>query len=318
MARAGRARPAASPGEAFIPQHHSSAPHSNHRLLRLMAEARWLLFSVIALYLLLILFTHSMADPGWSRTGEAATLVNKGGRAGAVLADILYYLFGFSAWWWAVLFVKQVVIGLQRLRTWMQGGTVWNTPPAALLLSAAGFLLLLLGSSGIEALRFHHLTLALPYAPGGVIGELLSHLQHSLGFTGAMLSLLLAVLVGFSLHFQVSWLTVAERVGEGLERLVQLIKQRRELRVDRAVGEIAAAQREEQVEQDRAHFDDAKPIRIEPALTEITRSERVAREKQKPLFSELPDSTLPTIDLLDPPPVNQQFVSTDTMEFTSR
>ena len=38
---------------------------------------------------------------------------------------------------------------------------------------------------------------------------------------------------------------------------------------------------------------------IEPVLVDVPKSERVAKERQKPLFTELPDSKLPQVDLLD-------------------
>jgi S-DNA-T family DNA segregation ATPase FtsK/SpoIIIE len=47
-------------------------------------------------------------------------------------------------------------------------------------------------------------------------------------------------------------------------------------------------------------------------------SERVVREKQRPLFRDLPDSPLPPLSLLEPPPVLQESVSAETLEYTSR
>ena len=40
---------------------------------------------------------------------------NRGGMLGAYLADILLYLFGFSAWWWVVLLLHRVRAGYRRL-----------------------------------------------------------------------------------------------------------------------------------------------------------------------------------------------------------
>ena len=60
------------------------------------------------------------------------------------------------------------------------------------------------------------------------------------------------------------------------------------------------------------------PVQIEPALAEVPRSDRVVKERQKPLFKELPDSKLPQVDLLDAALVRQETVSSDTLEMTSR
>jgi S-DNA-T family DNA segregation ATPase FtsK/SpoIIIE len=59
-------------------------------------------------------------------------------------------------------------------------------------------------------------------------------------------------------------------------------------------------------------------VRIEPPKVEIPKSERAAREKQVPLFENLPDSLLPPLHLLDDPEKNVDVMSADTLEFTSR
>jgi len=60
------------------------------------------------------------------------------------------------------------------------------------------------------------------------------------------------------------------------------------------------------------------PVPIEPAVAAIVQSERITKEKQNPLFNELPDSPLPQVSLLDPALVHQETVSADILEMTSR
>jgi S-DNA-T family DNA segregation ATPase FtsK/SpoIIIE len=57
---------------------------------------------------------------------------------------------------------------------------------------------------------------------------------------------------------------------------------------------------------------------IEPAVMDVPRSDRVVKERQKPLFTELPDSKLPQVDLLDSLSIRQETVSPETLEMTSR
>jgi S-DNA-T family DNA segregation ATPase FtsK/SpoIIIE len=57
---------------------------------------------------------------------------------------------------------------------------------------------------------------------------------------------------------------------------------------------------------------------VEPEVVEVPQSTRVARERQKPLFAEMPDSRLPQVDLLDANSGRQDTVSADTLEMTSR
>lgn len=80
------------------------------RLLSIAREARWILFAALAAWLALVLATWNSADPAWSHSvgRDAEHLHNRGGVMGAYLADILLYLFGFSAWWWVILLVHRV------------------------------------------------------------------------------------------------------------------------------------------------------------------------------------------------------------------
>src|SRR5205807_7812548 len=104
-----------------------------------------------ALYLALVFGTFDKADPGWSHSAVGVEVSNAGGRVGAWIADILLFLFGVSAWWWIGLFAYAVAWGYRRL----DGSSISDHRP--FVISAVGFALLLLASSGIEALRLHSL-----------------------------------------------------------------------------------------------------------------------------------------------------------------
>ena len=88
-------------------------------------------------------------------------------------------------------------------------------------------------------------------------------------------------------------------------------------REDRKVGHVAAVKREEVVVQERAKIVEAPPIRIEPQVIEVQKSQRVEKEKQSALFVDM-DSDLPPLSLLDEAPPAQQTVTVETLEFTSR
>ena len=54
-------------------------------------------------------------------------------------------------------------------------------------------------------------------------------------------------------------------------------------------------------------------------MLQVERSERAEAERQATLFVDLPaDTQLPPLSLLDPPPVAQETVSQETLEYTSR
>jgi S-DNA-T family DNA segregation ATPase FtsK/SpoIIIE len=143
-------------------------------------------------------------------------------------------------------------------------------------------------------------------------------LGHTLGFTGGTLILLLLLAAGFSLFSGISWLTIIERVGAWSETAYLLAKNRWQEWQDRRAGVKAVIEREEVVEVSKKKLEVHEPIRIEPPAVDIPKSARVEREKQVPLFENLPDSLLPPLALLDEPERSHEVISTDTLEFTSR
>jgi S-DNA-T family DNA segregation ATPase FtsK/SpoIIIE len=283
------------------------------KLAALVREFWWFALLGLALYLALILYTYSAADPGWSRTGTGAGIANAGGRVGAWVADVMLYVFGLSAYWWVVGCTVLVWMGFHRIESEAQGDR------RSYAVAVIGFCVVLLASSGIEAIRLYSLKAALPQAPGGVLGAIFGgSLSQALGFTGATLMLLLLLAAGLSLFSGVSWLTVLERVGSWTETAWLFAARKWQEREDRRAGEQAVIKREELVEVSKKKLEVHEPVRIEPAAVEIPRSARVEREKQVPLFDNLPDSLLPPLGLLDEPEKSVEVLSTETLEFTSR
>src|SRR5687768_1814466 len=84
------------------------------RLSRLLMEARWIAMAVAFLYFVLILISYNKGDPGWSHANAVPKIANLGGKAGAWLSDLLLFIFGFSAWWWGVIFLRGVWQGWRR------------------------------------------------------------------------------------------------------------------------------------------------------------------------------------------------------------
>ncbi len=283
------------------------------RISRLLREAVSLVLGGIALYLSLILISFDRTDPGWSHSGTFRQVSNAGGSAGAWLADLLLYLFGMSAWWWVVFFLAAVWWGYRRI-------DITNVfDPRVLVLSFTGFITLLVASSGIEALRFHTLQASLPLAPGGLLGGGLSkQLSLLLGFTGATLGLMIIFAIGLSLFSGLSWVRLSEKIGGAVEAACCFIRDAWMLWLDRRAGKVSLHERETHVEEIRKQLPPPVPLHIEMPEAPIQKSQRVSREKQAPLFSDLPDSILPPLYLLDEPEKNIETLSSETLEFTSR
>jgi S-DNA-T family DNA segregation ATPase FtsK/SpoIIIE len=300
------------------------------KLAGLLREAKWLAFTAVAAYLLLILLTFHKGDPGWSVSATNAVTQNAGGRVGAWLADLLLYLFGLSAYWWVVLCGGAVAWGYRRIEPGEAeakgAGKGKGARPESgrrdrrpAWIALCGFALLLVASASLEALRLHSLRAELPLAPGGMIGLAFGgFLSAAVGFTGATLLLLTQAAVGFSLLSGVSWLAVAEFTGFLLESAWNFAGGTLERRRDERIGEQAREVRETAVKAEKKREEDHPPLVIAPPPPEIRKSERVQKEKQAPLFEHLPDTPLPPLKLLDEAGHTGETVSAETLEFTSR
>jgi DNA segregation ATPase FtsK/SpoIIIE, S-DNA-T family len=220
---------------------------------------------------------------------------------------VLLYLFGLSAWWWVALCAVVVAWAWRHLE------------PVRLGMALAGFTVLLLSSAALERLRLHSLTAELPFAPGGLVGDAAAGaLGSALGFTGATLALLTLVAIGWSLFVGVSWLTIFERVGAGLEKAYAFGLAAWERHRDRKLGTLAREERAVAVETEKLREEEHPPLRIEPPAPEIKKSERAQKEKQAPLFENLPDTPLPPLKLLDEAAKGGDTIAAETLEFTSR
>src|SRR6185503_2194068 len=122
------------------------------KLAALVRESGWFALLGLALYLLLVLFTYSRGDPGWSHSpSDPAVIHNAGGRVGAWIADVMLHLFGLSAYWWVAFCGATVWWGFRRIESVMEGDR------RSYAVMAIGFAMVLVASSGLEALRLYSL-----------------------------------------------------------------------------------------------------------------------------------------------------------------
>jgi S-DNA-T family DNA segregation ATPase FtsK/SpoIIIE len=300
-----------------VPPEPSALTLTPGRIASLLRESWWIGMVAVVVYLAMVLYTFDRADPGWSHSAQVSEIRNAGGAAGAWVADLLLWLFGLSAWWWLGFCLYLIWWAYRRL------DVLLALERAHLAVAVAGFLMLLVGSSSLEALRLYSHTAQLPLAPGGMIGLGLSGaVSSALGFTGSTLMFLVMMAVGFSLFTNLSLMALVENVGALVERGFEWMIVKWHERQDRRIGAQAAVERKEVVEVERKRFEHHEPVRIEPPKVEIVPSVRVEKEKikakQTQLFADLPDSALPPLNLLDEAEVQVEVVGNDTLEFTSR
>jgi S-DNA-T family DNA segregation ATPase FtsK/SpoIIIE len=310
------------------------------RAMRFAHEITLIAGFVVLLYWLLAMLSFTPSDAAWSTSGTGGEIKNWGGRIGAWLADASYFLAGYSVWWCLAAGLR---VWLSSLAGWLRGGepTPADQPPRgrfnrSRLAFWFGLLLLLCASAMLEWSRLYRLEFHLPGHGGGVLGYLVGPLGVKwMGFTGSALIAIAAGVIGSALVFRFSWSHIAERIGSRLYSLFELRREKREIAEDIAMGKRAVREREELASGEQGgELESADeelrivprpkrrapspPVQIEPAMTEVPRSDRVAKERQKPLFRELPDSKLPQVDLLDSAQARQETVSADTLEMTSR
>ena len=281
---------------------------------------------------LVALLTYSPQDGAWSTSGSGGPLLNRARWLGAWLADGSYFLLGFSVWWCVAAGVRTWLANLAR---WLRGHELLtfqgepNRVPLTLIAKFAGSRLgfwcglavLLCASSALEWSRFYSLEARLPGHGGGVLGYFLGPLWVDwLGFTGAALASIALAVVGAALVFRFSWARLAERLGAWLFFQIESKREQREVAQDLALGQQAALARAQGVTDERHDLavHHPKAVKIEPVLMVAPKSERIAKEMQKPLFTELPDSKLPQVALLDSALQPQDTVAPETLEMTSR
>ncbi|MEW6133610.1 MAG: DNA translocase FtsK 4TM domain-containing protein [Pseudomonadota bacterium] len=282
------------------------------RMLKLLREARAIAVLAAALFFAAMLATHSMDDRGFFTTGaEGSQPANLAGSLGAWISDLALGLLGYSAWWLVVLAIGYAVWVFRHLEEEPLAGR------RQLWVGLAGFVLLLLSSSAMEYVRLWSLK-DLPHGAGGIFGQGIGGAMLSVtGFTGSTLLLLIAMGIGFSLYTGLSWLRIAETIGEWLERAWRAAVGYVQRKRDERIGQAALQKREIVVAEEKKKLEDARPIRIEPVVTEVPKSPRIEQEKQTPLFRELPDSPLPPLHLLDEAAEAGEPVSKEALEFTS-
>jgi len=313
---------------------------------RFAQEIALLVSGVVLLLCLLALLSYQPTDPAWTTSGQGQTVRNWIGRAGAVMADLAFFCLGYSAWWCLAAAGRAWLVGLAR---WMRGASNEEAPlsPSDGLGGAwtfwIGLALLLVASTSLEWARLYRLEAHLPGHSGGVLGYLLGSVAVQwLGFTGAALAGLVVLVAAVALVFRFSWVHLAEALGSRIDGLLRSRHVKREIEEDLAMGQQALREREQAVpiQAIEPQWDmdsltpapegqlDLEPVPlpvaapaprvIELPVMDVPRSERVVKERQKPLFTELPDSKLPQVALLDSLSVRQETVSPETLEMTSR
>ena len=281
------------------------------QLGRGVREAVFFIFAAIAILLLIALLSYDSGDPGWSHTAHRSGVHNYGGRVGAWFADIFLYLFGYLA------YLAPIIVGFTGWLLFRGEKESGKLDLTELSVRWMGFFITLISGCGLAALHFADG--GLPMQAGGLLGQGIGHsLVNALSPIGATLLLLATFLAGFTLFSGLSWLSLSDQVGgwtlDSIEASIKWLSLQREKWQGRKLRE----QREEVFQVEHIKQRKRRKLRIEPKLNKIEISSRPVREKQIPLFKSPSDSSLPTIDLLEPPAEQKKGYSNESLEAISR
>ena len=272
-----------------------------------------LLLLAFTAYLLLSLVSFSPEDPGWSYTGTREQVLNDGGPIGAWIADVFLNLFGLLAY----------------LFPFMVGWIGWlffrDREPAdhpgvhLIALRWIGFFIILGAGCALTALHVPGETMQLPGGGGGILGAFLQEqLVSVFSFAGSSLLLLALLLSGFTLFTGISWLTVVDGIGGLTLRIYRWLVDAWDRLSDAWKAREARKRRSALVNIEQKKIEKRKPPKIEPVIQTVTKSERVEKERQVPMFEAAIEGDLPPLALLDPASHGGRGYSKESLEALSR
>ena len=183
-------------------------------VVNLIADALWLMGLAATLYLTISLISFDMGDPSWSRSSPVVEdAANWGGLFGAYIADVGYYLFGWSFWWWIV---AACVMLYKNFR--LHAKPALPGPYNHKIAVAALFILTVFSPVLEYFVLGGKYSESLPVGAGGMVGIRVGAIfAWLLGKSGSLLIILVVLLLSVSLLVQVSWLEVLN----GTSRTIQ-------------------------------------------------------------------------------------------------
>lgn len=288
-------------------------------------EWSWTFSIPVGVILAMTLGSYSPDDPAFSVSTSKAP-ENLCGLWGAWAADLLFGAFGLSAWWIVPGFFMIAVFAIRSQLRRARGETDPERINPPKFSACVGFLALMLGSTGLEALRLRRFEVVLPAHSGGVLGHSLgTSLEYYVGLGLSTVMFFTLMAIGLSLLMDFSWVNVSESLGRFLDRFVI----RPVVRLKSGEGPEAETKLAAQAEGDLAKQSRAAAVDTESRLPlRIIKPKAAAPERAAPApRSEAPrpegstpgaDSPRPSLGLLDDPDEETRGVDEETIGMTSR
>jgi len=283
------------------------------------ATSAWALGSLLfAVLLSASLFTYTPTDPGFSATGNVQP-TNICGVAGAWVADLAFWLFGRSAWWFVAVFFAMFVSSVLVATSRRENSGFWRKCGSLLAL-----LVLLASSVALEAVQFSYVGGGYPMGAGGLCGQqIATRIVPLMGVWGATILELFLLALCSSVFFRFSWVALFEALGGVLEAAFHffgLLRGAREPR--REQSPLAGMQQAASIirptvpthEPEKVHSMKVQQVAAVPPSAQAISS------RQGNLFDEPKGCgrVLPEFKILMPPPAEREGISEETIGITSR
>ncbi len=285
------------------------------RLTHHLKESLFLLSILVAVYLVACLFTYDPNDPGPFNTTNSDQVQNAGRILGAWIADAFLGLTGYIA------YLLPVITVYGGWRVWSSKSQESEPGVMEAVAIVTGLVLFLLSSTGLSFLHLMPPAGIMPAGGGGVLGDVVpSPLKELTGLLGSTLFLFSMMLVGVTLFTGLSWFHVMDVTGRITMDLADWLVAKIASMRDWFAGRRARAKREEVRKTDSIRQKTKKEPKIEPQISipDEQPSKRVAKEKQRHLFKNMPPDSLPPLDLLDEPHDQPPGYSEDALKALSR
>jgi S-DNA-T family DNA segregation ATPase FtsK/SpoIIIE len=294
----------------------STAATEGNPIAHRLSESVFIFALLIAVYLVACLATYDPTDPGPFNSVASQKVSNIGRVLGAWLANFFLFLTGYLAYSLPLVLTYFGWLVYKRA-----GAPVDKAGPMEWFARLTGLLLFILSATGLAHMHTLPPAGSMPAGGGGVIGlQIAAPLVEVTGALGSTLFLLAMLLVGLTLFAGISWFQVMDTTGRyTLAALNWLAKWVAGMR-DWFAGRRAKAQRVEVRKADSERQKSKPKRKIEPQIVapDSQPSVRAEREKQQPLFKNLPAGALPPLELLDDPPEQVSGYSTEVLEALSR
>ena len=266
---------------------------------------------MLAAVLWLALFTYDASDPGFTQASGTGDINNAIGRIGALIADLLFNLFGRPAYLFTVMvfYLGWMIFREQKTRQ--------ELTRADYSFRVGGFLATLITSCALASLHFS--PVGFRETAGGIVGQVVGgSLESMMKLLGASVLLFFVWVASVSVFLGISWLAIMDQTGRWSLAGWEWCRARvGELR-DRAEGKRQQAARADVFEAEKKRTAGRAPPRIDPVMAPLETSQRAEKERQVPLFDPPSAGELPPLSLLDDPPEQKKGYSEESLEAMSR